>query len=67
MIQIQELGVRIRKYLCSFGHELHVQVSIVLWIDDSFGLQNYWREHKLVDNEYKNIQGFVPPENEKLN
>lgn len=40
---------------------------MILWIDDSLGLQSYWREHKLINKEYKNIQEFVPSEKEKLN
>lgn len=39
---------------------------MILWIDDSLGLQSYWREHKLINKEYKNIQEFVPSEKEKL-
>lgn len=40
---------------------------MILWIDDSLGLQSYWQEHKLINKEYKNIQEFVPLEKEKLN
>lgn len=40
---------------------------MILWIDDSLGLKSYWREHKLINKEYKNIQEFVPSEKEKLN
>lgn len=42
---------------------------MILWIDDSLGLQSYWLEHKLINKEYKNIQefNFVPSEKEKLN
>lgn len=38
---------------------------MILWIDDSLGLQSYWLE--LINKEYKNIQEFVPSEKEKLN